>query len=85
MSLEKFKLSYRELREFYDYMNDFYGPEGLYTGDYFGEAMSLEEFIGSLIDYLGVIEERGVEFCGDSIDREGVRDIILEKRELVKA
>lgn len=87
MSLQKFELSYGELKEFYEYMCGFYGEGGIYSGEgkYFGKPMTFREYIDSLVDYLAIIEEKGYEFCGDSVDRESVRDMILEKRELEKA
>lgn len=85
MSLQKFDLSYGELKEFYEYMCEFYGEGGIYSGDrYFGEPMMFREYIDAIVDYLAKLDESGYEFCGDSVDREAVRDIILEKRKLVK-
>jgi hypothetical protein len=60
---------------FTQYMLDFYGPDGVYplgfTSTQIGFATQLYKC--RLAD--------GQEFCGDSIDREAVRDIILAARE----
>ncbi len=60
---------------FTQYMLDFYGPDGVYplgfTSTQIGFATQLYKC--RLAD--------GEEFCGDSVDRERVRDIILAARE----
>ena len=60
---------------FTQYMLDFYGPDGIYplgfTSTQIGFATQL---------YKCRLAE-GEEFCGDSVDRERVRDIILAARE----
>lgn len=72
---------------FTQYMMDFYGPESeIYPELNFNE---LQIGIATAI-YKMRLASRDVEFCGDSVDREAVRDIILEARtttvpEFVKA
>ncbi len=64
------------MKEFVDYVMSFYGKGGLYDI----AANSLEASFAT-----GVCVERykreGKSFEGDSIDREAVRDIIIELRE----
>ena len=60
---------------FTQYMLDFYGPNGIYPLGFTGEQISLATQL-----YKCRLPE-GAEFYGDSIDRERVRDIILEARE----
>lgn len=63
---------------FTQYMMDFYGPESeLYPQLGFNETQIA---IATGI-YKMRLDARGVEFIGDSVDREAVRDIILEARE----
>ncbi len=63
--------------DFAKYMMDFYGPSGVYSELGFN-VRQIE--IATQI-YKGRLAVRGVEFCGDSVDREAVRDIVLEARE----
>jgi hypothetical protein len=66
------------MRDFIDYMMAFYGPESeLYPELGFNEAqISIATGI-----YKMRLQSKGDEFCGDSVDRENVRDIILEARQ----
>jgi len=65
---------------FTQYMMDFYGPQSeLYPQFGFNETQIA---IATGI-YKMRLDVRGVEFVGDSVDREAVRDIILEARENV--
>ena len=57
------------------YMLDFYGPNGLYPLGFTDTQISLATQL-----YKCRLPE-GEEFCGDSLDRERVRDIILAARE----
>jgi hypothetical protein len=56
------------MEEFYDYVLAFYGDDGIYkigaTRDMVMEAT--QKYISS-----------GADFCGDSFDREHIRDIML--------
>lgn len=60
---------------FTQYMLDFYGPKGIYPHGFTAEQINLATQL-----YKCRLNE-GQEFLGDSIDRERVRDIILEARE----
>jgi hypothetical protein len=59
-------------QQFLQYMLDFYGKFGVYSELDF----TVEEIVGGLNQYL----RTDPEFCGDSLDRERVRDIILKNR-----
>jgi len=64
---------------FNSYMMSFYGPKGLYP-------MGFNETIIALATSLYKCRlPEGVEFVGDSADREGVRDLILSLRKEVEA
>ena len=63
--------------DFTKYMMDFYGAEGVYSELNFNR---FQVGIATQI-YMQRLSKRGVEFCGDSVDREAVRDIILAARE----
>jgi len=62
---------------FTQYMLDFYGPNGIYPEGFTSTQISLATQL-----YKCRLPE-GEEFCGDSVDRERVRDIILAARESV--
>ena len=65
---------------FTQYMLDFYGPDSeIYPELGFNE---LQINIATAI-YKMRLDAKGEEFCGDSVDRENVRDIILEARQTV--
>ena len=59
------------------YMLDFYGADGVYPLGFTAEQISLATQL-----YKCRLPA-SIEFCGDSIDRERVRDIILAAREEV--
>ena len=65
----------RDYMNFTQYMLDFYGPNGIYPLGFNSTQISLATQL-----YKGRLAE-GEEFCGDSVDRERVRDIILAARE----
>jgi hypothetical protein len=59
------------------YMMDFYGPNGVYSELNFNETqIALATQI-----YKCRLPNGALDFVGDSVDRERVRDIILEARE----
>jgi hypothetical protein len=65
---------------FTQYMMDFYGPQSeIYPELNFNETQIA---IATGI-YKMRLTAKGEEFVGDSVDRENVRDIILEAREKV--
>jgi hypothetical protein len=67
-------------QRFIDYMMDFYGPDSeIYPELGFNET----QIAIALGIYKMRLEVKGDDFCGDSIDRENVRDIILEARKNV--
>jgi len=65
-------LTTSQIETFIDYMMDFYGPNGVYKE----LDIAPVEVRAALRIYL----QQPVEFCGDSIDRERVRDIVLAQR-----
>lgn len=62
---------------FTQYMLDFYGPNGIYPLDFNSTQIRLATQL-----YKCRLPE-GQEFYGDTVDRERIRDIILEARESV--
>ena len=64
----------KSLIKFRDYLNEFYGIDGIYNSD---RNLTLEEVKGAVkqIDNWG---------GGDSIDREKARDILFTEKELNK-
>ena len=66
------------MTEFTKYVLSFYGPDSELYPEYGFTAKQVE--IATEVLKIRRAED-GVEFCGDSWDRETVRDIILEARE----
>jgi hypothetical protein len=60
------------MMNFTEYMLDFYGPKGIYPMGFTAEQVSLATQL-----YKCRLPA-GQEFYGDSLDRERVRDLILE-------
>jgi hypothetical protein len=65
------------MTEFYDYVLSFYGPGGIYP---MGATPDLVECATS--DLVQILQIKGQEFCGDSFDRELVRDLLIDKYKL---
>lgn len=67
-------------QQFINYMMDFYGPESeIYPELGFNET----QIAIALGIYKMRLRSKGDEFVGDSVDRENVRDVILEARQNV--
>lgn len=62
---------FNPIQNFNSYMMDFYGAGGLYDYEF-----TPDEITEGTVLYI----QSGREFIGDSVDREAIRDIILEKR-----
>ena len=60
---------------FIDYVYNFYGPYGSYP-----LSVTREQLSASTMRYISMLEPG--EFCGDSVDRERVRDIIIDDFDL---
>ena len=60
---------------FTQYMMDFYGPEGLYPMGVNETQIALATQL-----YKCRLPNGALDFVGDSVDREGVRDLIIEAR-----
>jgi hypothetical protein len=65
------------LQEFYDYVLSFYGADGLYPMD-----ATLKLIKQATSTHIKILKLKGDEFCGDSIDRECVRDLLISKYKL---
>ena len=77
LTLGNCSLSKTEMTEFYDYVLSFYGSGGIYP---MGATLELiEKATNDLIQILNI---KGQEFCGDSVDRELVRDLLIDKYKL---
>lgn len=66
-----------QLESFVDYVMGFYGSDGVYP-------MGADPTIvrKATDDYMKIVEIKGEEFCGDSFDREQVRDLLISKYNL---
>jgi|SaaInlLV_10m_DNA_1039704.scaffolds.fasta_scaffold65519_2 hypothetical protein len=69
------------IQEFIAYVRDFYGVGGIYDmGATVDQITSATDKYTSMV---GFNEEDSFSFCGDSLDREKVRDIMIETFGLV--
>ena len=63
------------IKEFVSYVYDFYGKGGIYD-----MGATISQITTATIDYLSdCLSKQQYTFCGDSLDRERVRDIMIEK------
>ena len=65
------------MTEFYDYVLSFYGKDGIYP-----MGATLTQVKQSTATLKKILKLKGEEFCGDSIDRELVRDLMINKYKL---
>lgn len=65
------------MTDFYDYVLSFYGANGIYP---MGATTELIKQATST--HIKILKLKGEEFCGDSIDRECVRDLLISKYNL---
>ena len=65
------------MNDFIDYVIQFYGPDGIYP-------MGANRTIArkATDDVIRICKIKGQKFCGDSIDRELVRDLMIDKYKL---
>jgi len=66
------------MTDFYDYVLSFYGADGLYP-----MSATLPLIQQATNDIIQILQIKNEEFCGDSIDRELVRDLLISKYNLV--
>ncbi|RYF12771.1 MAG: hypothetical protein EOO40_00405 [Deltaproteobacteria bacterium] len=64
-------------KEFLDYCWSFYGKNEIY-GDAFGQSLTRQELSAATALYRATA---GDDFCGDSMDRECVRELLLFARD----
>jgi hypothetical protein len=66
--------------DFVKYCMSFYGPQGIYPMDFNTTQIRLA---------MGILKSRLASnsgtFCADSVDREWIRDIIVEARQAIEA
>lgn len=67
----------QQLDEFVDYVFSFYGEGGIYP---MGATLSLIQQATN--DIIQILQIKNEEFCGDSVDRELVRDLLISKYNL---
>ena len=76
--------AHRQLDDFVDYVDSFYGQNApLYPLYYEGQPLTKEDIRHASIVYLDRCQSEDFENCtwgdGDSLDRERVRDILTDK------
>ena len=67
----------QQLDEFVDYVFSFYGEGGIYP---MGATLPLIQ--KATDDLIQILQIKNEQFCGDSIDRELVRDLLISKYNL---
>ena len=65
------------INDFIDYTMSFYGPDGLYP---MGANRTVVRKATN--DIIKIARIKGEKFCGDSFDRELVRDLLIDKYNL---
>jgi hypothetical protein len=65
------------INDFIDYTLTFYGPDGIYP---MGANRTVVR--NATDDIIKIARIKGEEFCGDSVDRELVRDLLISKYNL---
>jgi hypothetical protein len=65
------------INDFIGYVMSFYGPDGLYP---MGANRTVVRKATN--DVIRICKIKGQSFCGDSIDREFVRDLLIDKYKL---
>ena len=65
------------INDFIGYVMSFYGPDGLYPMD--ANRTVVRKATNDLIR---ICKIKGHQFCGDSYDREQVRDLLIDKYNL---
>ena len=70
-------LSKELINDFIDYTLTFYGPDGIYP---MGANRTVVR--NAINDIIKIARIKGEEFCGDSIDRELARDLLISKYNL---
>jgi hypothetical protein len=70
-------LSKELINDFVDYVMSFYGSDGIYP---MGANRTVVRKATN--DIIKIARIKGEEFCGDSIDRELVRDLLISKYNL---
>ncbi len=65
------------MTDFYDYVLSFYGAGGIYP-----MGATLIQVKQATFTHLKILKLKEQEFCGDSIDRECVRDLLISKYNL---
>lgn len=67
-----------QINQFIDYVMSFYGPGELYPIKGINRTVVRK----ATNDVIRITKIKGQEFCGDSIDRELVRDLMIDKYNL---
>ena len=70
-------LSKELINDFIDYTLNFYGTDGIYP-----MGANRTVVCNATNDIIKIAKLKGEEFCGDSIDRELVRDLLISKYNL---
>lgn len=66
------------INDFIDYVMGYYGPDGIYPMKGINRTLVRK----ATNDAIRVAKIKEEEFCGDSFDREQVRDLLIDKYKL---
>ena len=72
------KISQKEIQEFEQYVDTFYGKKGIYASDLEG-GFSKEEIKNAVNRYLLALNQQDTYGNGDSLDRERVQEFLFDK------
>ena len=70
-------ISEKEINDFTNYLNMFYGIEGVYPS---GRNVNNQEVLKAI----KIFQKKNNKFFGDSVDRENVRDILYTEEEIIQ-
>lgn len=63
--------------EFIKYVQSFYGPKGIYSEFFATNPPKPSDYKAAFRTLMALREKHGIEFDGDSFDREQMRDILF--------
>ena len=66
------------INHFIDYVMSFYAEDGIYPIKGINRTLARK----ATNDVMRILKIKGQEFCGDSFDRELVRDLLIDKYKL---
>lgn len=75
----------RSQAEFLKYVREFYGPKGIYSEFFAMNRPQASDYAAAFRTLMALRGKQGIEFDGDSFDRETLRDILFVRMGILKA